>query len=107
MHRVGDNLSLQKFTKRATGEIDLFWDISLLLSFNLKELVVRCFIENLTFKIMLSKQTQNKKVQMHDCFLLLCWKVLLVLIFSPTTEQKVLKQVKAITAEKTGKEILL
>lgn len=57
MHRVGDNLSLQKFTKRATGEIDLFWDISLLLSFNLKELVVRCFIENLTFKIMLSKQT--------------------------------------------------
>lgn len=44
---------------------------------------------------------------MHDCFLLLCWKVLLVLIFSPTTEQKVLKQVKAITAEKTGKEILL
>lgn len=38
---------------------------------------------------------------------MLYWKLLFVLILFLITEQKVLKQVKAITAEKTGKEIPL
>lgn len=42
-----------------------------------------------------------------DFFLMLYWKLLFVLILFLITEQKVLKQVKAITAEKTGKEIPL
>lgn len=51
MHRIRDKLSLPKFTKRVTGQIDLFRDILLVVSFNLKELVISCFIENLTFLI--------------------------------------------------------
>lgn len=107
MHRIRDKLSLPKFTKRVTGQIDLFQDILLVVSFNLKELVISCFIENLTFLNFLSKQTQTMKAGILDCVLLLCWKLLFVLILFLTTQQKVLKQVKAITAEKTGKEIPL
>lgn len=47
------------------------------------------------------------KVEILDFFLMLYWKLLFVLILFLITEQKVLKQVKAITAEKTGKEIPL
>lgn len=47
------------------------------------------------------------KVGILDLFLMLYWKLLFVLILFLITEQKVLKQVKAITAEKTGKEIPL
>lgn len=47
------------------------------------------------------------KVGILDFFLMLYWKLLFVLILFLITEQKVLKQVKAITVEKTGKEIPL
>lgn len=51
MHRIRDKLSLPKFTKGVTGQIDLFWDILLVVSFNLKELVISCFIKKSNFLI--------------------------------------------------------